>query len=574
MYLSEDAFYKFVNEADKCKILSVDTEGTTNHPYSETWGLSISYRGVSEYFAFYHLEENLPEKWLPVLKQLIESRDFIVMHNAKHDLQSLWNLGIYVNKFYCTMVMAHWIDENIHDKRLESLSKLYGGEPKAMPERMKHVIQTFGYKYIPMYDMRPYGAQDAYITDELFYKLMPEFQGQEFDGELWDDYQEFIRFVIDMERIGVPVDQDLSRREYTKGLGVMKEKRDKLGVNPGSPKDLHKLLIDELKLPVVSRSKKTNAPSFDKAAMEVYDELLEFRNDERAQDILTYRGWQKSTSSNYKPYLDLVGPDGRLRPNFNLHKVKTGRMSCDNPNLQQIPKISDKPWNGQLKKAFCEPEGMTSWEFDYRQLELRLGIHYAAPYYHAKDLQDTLTEVFNDPDRDIFSEIAEQIGMTRDNTKTLVYMLDFGGGINKMKSTFGLSHQAAHALREQFFNNYPGLAWIMNKANARARENGYIKYWSGRRRHFKFKEDMHKAYNSLIQGGGFEIVRKQMTRLRKEGLFNKECHFSLQVHDSVRADIEEGKEHIYKPEIKRVLEDTPPFRVPFETEVKRWATKG
>lgn len=136
-------------------------------------------------------------------------------------------------------------------------------------------------------------------------------------------------------------------------------------------------MIDELKLPVVKRSPKTGAPSFDKEAMTIYDEMLEHRDNPTANLIKQYRGWQKSVTSNYLPYVELLSLDGRLRPNYKLHGTKTGRMSCEKPNLQQIPRVSNKPWNGKMKAAFIPEDDFELWEFDYSQLELRLGTAYA-----------------------------------------------------------------------------------------------------------------------------------------------------------------------------------------------------
>lgn len=575
-YLTPEYFRTFIEAMQRTPHLVIDTEGTINHPFAETWGLSASVNGASEYLAFNHkLGENLPKPWLKLLKDTVIHHPCLVMHNAKHDLRSIRALfgEEYLGKFYCTMMMGHWTNENRFNQGLDSLSQAYGGHPKEMPEAMAAIIKAFGWSFVPVELMRSYADNDSFITEELFYKLLLDFQDEGFDGALWDVEQDFIRLMSKVEDNGVLIDQSLSERELDRGLKIMKELEKALGFNPGSPAQLGKFLLDDLGLPVVKRNKPTakNAqgnPSFDKEAMQVYDELLQQTNDNRAEMVLTYRGWAKTTSSNYKPYLELLGPDGRLHANYKLHGTRTGRMSCEKPNLQQIPKTSEKDWNGHLKDAFIVEQGRTPWEFDYSQLEFRLGAAYGR--------EKRLIDVFNDPNRDIFTEMSKQLGMTRDRTKTLVYTTQFGGGIERIMTVFGMSRMAAKATLENFWRVNNGIARVKNVAAQRCQQEGFVKYWTGRRRHFvRPRDEAHKAFNAVCQGGAFEIVKRRMIALDKAGLNNDECRMDLQVHDSVRFDIENGKEDTYIPEIKRVMEDVKPdFGVKFRVDCKKWGSKG
>jgi DNA polymerase-1 len=344
--------------------------------------------------------------------------------------------------------------------------------------------------------------------------------------------------------------------------------KSNLGLNPSSPNELGHFLLEELSLPIVKKTKKGGKPSFDKEAMKVYDELLQQVNDNRASLILTYRGWQKTTSSNYRPYLEMLDPDGRLRASFKQHGTVTGRLSCEKPNLQQIPRVSENDWNGHLKSAIIVESGRTAWEVDFSQGEFRLGTAYAK--------QRNLIDIFNDSQRDIFEEMAKDLGMTRNNVKTLNYLLQYGGGEGKISSTFGVSHLAAKAIKGNYYKNYPGLAKAANLALLRCRQNGFVKYWTGRRRHLPYlaQDEGHLPFNSVIQGGFFEIVKRQMIRCDEAGLNNEECYMDLQVHDSVRFDIEDGKEGDYLPEIKRIMEDVQPdFGVKFRVDIKKWGEK-
>lgn len=573
---TEEEIYQHLERMRKAPYLTIDTEGELCHPFSETWGFSYSVGGVSEYFPFHHISgDNLDLRYLDMFREVIENHPCLVFHHAKHDLRALRSLGInYRGKFYCTMLMSHMINENLFAQSLNAISIHYGGQPKDMREEMLEIIKRMGWRYVPSWMFKSYAGNDAFITEELFYKLLPEFQAQGFDGELWDIEQDFVWLLADMEDHGILIDTELAAKEYDRGVKVMQDMTKLLGFNPGSTQQLGNFLINELRMPLIRPTKTTKnkppslqKPSFDKIAMEVYDELLQKRDDNRARQILTYRGWQKTTSSNYRPYLELIGDDGRLRCNYKQHGTKTGRLSCEHPNLQQIPKQSPKDWNGQLKRVFITEVGRTAWEFDYSQLELRLGA--------AVGKVDKLLEVFANDSRDVFSEMANELGMERGDTKTLNYTVQFGGGVTRISEVFGVSRPAARAIIDNYYNRFPGLRRATRRAAELVLANGYISYWSGRRRHFwNPREDARKAFNAYCQGGGFEIVKRRMLALKKEGILGPECQLDLQVHDSVRLDIENGKEATYIPEVKRVLEDVQPdFGVKFKVSYNKWGDK-
>ena len=365
------------------------------------------------------------------------------------------------------------------------------------------------------------------------------------DNPVWQHKQDFMRVVIEMERLGIGVDVDLCNRMAEKGLDQMERIKKALNADPGKRGDLEGLLLDELGLPVV---KKTPAgkPSFDKFAMEEYEEILSQRNDKTAQLILAFRGWQKSVSSNYKPYVELLSPDGRLRPNYKLHGTRTGRMSCEKPNLQQIPKEGTKPWNGKMKECFTPAPGYKLVEFDYSQLELRLATAYT------KD--QSLMTVFAEG-RDIFTEMSKDLGMTRQETKGLVYSIQYGAGVRRISNIFDVSNGEARRIISNFYSTYPGFRTMSNACEQIVLSKGSLRLISGRRRHFQYpRDEARKSFNSLIQGGAADLVERAMVRLHKR-VVNDECRMLLQVHDSVIFEIREDKVFEYGPRILAILRD-------------------
>lgn len=586
---SEQDIKDFFTGTEAAPILAVDTETTLEElrdGRGYAMGVSVAYRFpgvgvVSNYFPFRHVGSNLDKTVLAQLKDVLESHPKLVFQNAKFDLVSLATLGIRPAKpqiVYDTLDMAHMINENEPgNKKLDTLAKYYLNDDgkKKNPEFLA-AVKILGWNKIPGYVMHEYAAYDADMTLRLYEYFQKEWEAQEFEP-LWPYEQDFISLLVKMEGRGVRINQALVEGEINRGELRMGEISEQLGLNPSSSKDLSKLLLEELALPIVKytdgsyvdgkkrtqlKPEEERKPSFDKFAMEVYEDMLSKMDDDRASLILEYRGYQKTVSSNYKPYRELLSPDGRLRCNYNVHRAVTGRLSCEKPNLQQIPKVSDKPWNGNLKQAFIAEPGFTLWEADYSQLELRLAAAYAR--------EAELLEVFNSG-RDIFTEMASKSGLSRDKVKTRTYTIQYGGGAKRLSEVFGVTLEEGAEIRDQFFEDYPGFKRMSQNASSLCRRQGYVRLWSGRRRHFANPSaEAHKAFNSVIQGGAAEIVKRTMIRL-SEQVDSDDCRMLLQVHDSVVFEIKNGTEDHYLPLIQKVMEAVEPdFGVHFAVDVHKW----
>jgi DNA polymerase-1 len=392
---------------------------------------------------------------------------------------------------------------------------------------------------------------------------------------LWERELDFMDCLMTMESRGVRIDQAMARREEAIGTGRMIQIIKELGgLKPTSSTDLKKLLIDKIGLPILwEHCTPKGKPSFDKKAMEDYDALLEARGDEfgnTAKLVTEYRGWSKTVSSNYIPYQRLLGPDGRLRPNYWMHGTKTGRLSCREPNLQQIPKESTKRWNGHLKKVFIPKPNYVLLNVDYSQLELRLASAYAK--------QENWLQVFNTVADslgkypDVFTAMSETMGMPRGDCKTITYAKMFGAQAGKIALLIGGDPVAARNFIKQWEEEHDRIVELTETVNAKARARGYIYYWTGRQRHFPYPGEARKAFNSLIQGGGAEIVKSAMLRLFRE-VDNPECQMLLQVHDAVVFEVLESKVDYYEPIIKELMQDVKreiDFRVSFNVESEFW----
>ena len=536
-------------------------------------GVSLAWAGENAiYLPFRH---EMPEdnyditEFRPYLQRIVNTLT-VEYHNSIFDLVSLRTLGIDTTQgqFMDTMLLTHMLNEElITGYGLDSLGKLYLKMGKQKSKMLEQWIDAFGWATVPPKLMSEYARFDAYLSCKIDEDIIPQLIDEGL-SEVWAAKQKFVQVMVTLGLRGIKVDTDLCRRKIAEGEIVMAEIVDKLGgLNPASSKDQYELFINKLGLPPVMKERKGKLEptiSFDKTTMALYDEILEERDDKTASLVVQYRGWQKSISSNYQPYLDLLSPDGRLRANYKLHGTKTGRMSCERPNLQQIPRKGIKPWNGEMKACFIAEDGFALWEFDYAQLELRIGTAYAE--------EKKLIEIFNDRSRDIFSEMAAELSMERQDTKTMNYALAYGAGVRQLSKVFKVSFRRAEEMRENYFEQYPGFRKAAELAAKLAKRDGKVKLWNGRYGH---RVEPHKAFNRIIQGGAAAVVEATMVRLADEGYNTDQCRMLLQVHDSVVFEIRKEIVDDITPGIIKCMEAVPaPFEhISFKVEGKAWPTK-
>ena len=557
--------------------IAVDTEATgLNVASREDQCIGVSIAAVvddtaySHYFPFNHpTGDNCSAEVLNLLKQTLEGDNTLVFVNAQFDILSLETIDIYTDHtdIIDVSAMAHLINENKpYNKGLDSLAQYYlkvDGKVKD-PEIDKE--KKTGWQNTTWQQMWDYAVLDAVLTWRLWDLLRNTRQWQEVEDVVWPHKQELIRVLLSMKRHGVRIDVQLAQQYVQRGEIRMNQIEKELGINPASPKQMKKLLIDDLGLPVVKQSAKTGAPSFDKEAMGTYDLMLEKLENPVAKLIKEFRGWQKAVSASYRPYIDLVDIDGRLRCSYRLHGTATGRLSCAEPNLQQIPKSSDKEWNGKVKECFIPEDGYTLINADFSQLELRLATAYAG--------EEELKTVFNEG-RDIFTEMSKQLDMSRHDTKTLVYSMQYGAGEQRLMNAFGVDKPTAKQIRQNYFNTYPHFRRLNERCTAKVEETGEIRIWSGRVRHFEHRNDAYKAMNSLIQGGGADIVERIMVKCFQE-LEGPECRMLLQVHDSITFEVKESVVPQYIEKIRTLMENVNAitgdvsFDVRFAVEVDNW----
>lgn len=596
--------------------LAVDTETAGKTPELSAFGLRvddgrahaigvsfstrIKGRLVSAYIPFHHrVGTNQPEL-LKKLRYVLRQGRPLIFINVQFDMLSLETIDIRVSEcpFYDIATMANAVREDWpYQKDLDSLYRVYvNGDHAKITEweyarydegKKKPRLKTSldwqkknGWPHTTPEMIWDYACRDTEATFEVWEALMAHPAWQEQPADYWTHKQKLIRVLIEMKRRGIEVNVELAAELEAEGALAKEELLENLGgLNPSSVKDAPQIFLELLNLPVLkmtdggkSKDPEKARPSFTKAVLEEYDQILANRGDDRpeVQWVKAWRGWTTAMGLLLRPYQTLVSPDGRLRTSYTTHVTSTGRLSSRDPNLQQISKEGKDPWNNRIKKCFRAKPGYVLLSADYSQLELRLAVAYA----QEPELQQIFLE-----GRDIFSEMAAELGWERSKTKSFVYATQYGGGDARIAYIFGVSLKQAKILRERFYKRYPRFRKLDMACRAKVQDTKKLRLWSGRVRHFKSSSDSYKAMNALLQGGAADIVERVWVHVM-EHLDNEDCRTLLQVHDALVFEVREDLADEYAVKIEAMMSDVngicdpegtePLFPVKFAVDVTRW----
>jgi DNA polymerase-1 len=561
-------------------VIAVDTETHWTKEWHERILIGLSTyckwgeKSLTCYFPYRHGHDNkLFSKYnnldggtlQTVVEAIKANSSTLLFHNAKFDLTVFKHEGLELdNHFYCTMLMSHMIDENT-DHGLGQLCKLLKIDPEAKDtqEALKSLgNQLGGWHKIPPEVMEMYACNDARLTYKLWRKLMPAFKEQELD-KIWPTEEEFCRLLVQMEWEGIGIDVQLGKELSAQAELTMIEIEKNLGFNPMKVEPLvNKIKELGFKFPELGKPTKT----FPEGRPLLPEKILQRMKHPVVERVLEYRGLVKRKSTWFDGLVSFCDPTGRVHPNFKQHGTETSRLSCSQPNMHQLPRnIEEAP----VKKMLQARPGYQLWEFDYSQIEFRL----AAVYAGERSILDAYKV-----GSDFHNLTANTLGVPRHDGKTINFTILYGGGSGKLAEAFGFTLEQGRQILDAFNKAYPKLAQVRNEAMLAAQRRGYIKLWTGRRRHFQHHWECKDAFNSLIQGGAAEIVKRGMVEVdRTRDGYNRSFDTSIlvsQVHDAVWYELlnEAYAYDVYR--IKLALEwpsRDPEFLIPFPTEHKRLA---
>jgi len=423
-----------------------------------------------------------------------------------------------------------------------------------------------------------YAAEDADLTLQMKPVLEKMLSENELTG-LYEDIEEpLIRVLCDLEYEGIRIDAHFLQ-DYSKELEkIILQKEQEIYKNAGvhfnisSPKQVGEVLFDRLKIPYKWRKTATGQYSTD------VEKLNELAGEHIVIDtILEYRKYTKLKSTYVDALPEMINPrTGRVHSNFNQARAATGRLSSENPNLQNIP-IKDEAGR-EIRKAFIpRDENHVILSADYSQIELRIiaeishDVSMMEAFIAGKDFhRATAAKVYGVP----YDEVTDT---QRRNAKTVNFSITYGAGATNLSRQLGISRKEATELIQSYFREFSGLKTYMDNIVKSAREHGYVKTLLGRRRNLRDINSRNAltasnaermAVNTPIQGTAADMIKMAMIEIHRT--FNERKLASkmvLQVHDELVFDV-------YKPELEEVraiIEDKMKnaiagFKVPMQVE--------
>ena len=418
---------------------------------------------------------------------------------------------------------------------------------------------------------------DAGQLASLFETMKAEITARGEDP-LYDEIEfPLAQVLADMTRLGVLVDRAgieefgaVMRAKLDEALARIRQQVDDPDFNPNSPKQLGEMLFDKLGLP---HGKKTQTGWATDAAT-----LEKLREDSPlVEDILEYRTYQKLNSTYVEGLLKVIGPDGRIHSTFNQTEARTGRLSSDNPNLQNIPIRTEL--GSRLRAYFVARPGWVLVDADYSQIELRILAHITGDE-HMQEAFRSGADIHRSTAAKIYGLPLEAITpRLRSSAKAINFGIMYGKGAFSLSKDIGVTVKEADAFLRQYLDTFPKVSGYMEKTIADAKANGYVSTLFGRRRalpelsssNFNVRSSGERmARNTPIQGTAADVIKLAMVRvwrrLRDEGM---ESRLILTVHDELIVEAPEQEADKAARILKEEMEGCVHYAVPLETEVGR-----
>ena len=421
---------------------------------------------------------------------------------------------------------------------------------------------------------------DAGRLADLFCKMKAEITACGEDS-LYNEIEfPLAQVLADMTRTGVLVDKDgieqfgvKLRTELEQVLTRIHMETGSASFNPNSPKQLGEMLFDTMGLP---HGKKTQRGWSTDA-----ETLESLRDYPLVEDILQYRAYQKLNSTYVEGLLKVIGEDGRIHSTFNQTEARTGRLSSDNPNLQNIPIRTEL--GSQLRAYFIAKPGCVLVDADYSQIELRILAHITGDehmqqaFLNGEDIhRSTAAKIYGIPQEEVTSRL-------RSSAKAINFGIMYGKGAFSLGKDLGISVKEADTFLKTYLNTFPKVDGYMQNCIEHAKEKGYVETLFGRRRplpelassNFQVRSSGERmARNTPIQGTAADIIKLAMVhvwqRLRDEKL---QARLLLQVHDELIVEAPENEVEQVKRILKEEMEQVVSYSVPLTAEVgtgKTW----
>ena len=562
-----------------------DTETTNIDVYSaELVGVSFAIKAHEAWYLSMPANHEECQKKLELLRPLFEDESILkIGQNLKYDISMLAQYGINVRgKLFDTM-LAHYLIEPEQRHNMDYLAEVYlnyftipiedligkGRQQKTMRE-------------VPVEQVKEYAAEDADITLQLYEKLLPLLKDNGVEKLFYEIEMPLVPVLSRMEANGVKIDtQNLQQisEEFGGEIHKVEEEIYELAGTPfniASPKQLGEILFE--KLHVDEKAKKTKTGQY-ATGEEVLQKLL--HKHPIVQKILDYRSFTKLKSTYLDALPALVNPkDGLIHTSYNQAVTATGRLSSNNPNLQNIPVRTEQ--GREIRRAFVpRSEQYTLLAADYSQIELRIIAHLSqdpamvADFNLGHDIHAaTAAKVFHVPMEAVTKE-------QRSRAKAVNFGIIYGMSAFGLAERMELSRSEAANIIKKYFEEYAGIKEYMNRSIALAKERGYAETILGRRRYLRdingsnsvvrgFAE--RNAINAPIQGSSADMIKIAMIGIHEElQRLKMQSKMILQVHDELVFDAHLDELSDLKALVRDKMVNAMPLSVPVIVEMNTGA---
>jgi DNA polymerase-1 len=584
--LTEDRLRTWLERLAQADIAALDTETTSLDPQSaKVVGISLSVEaGEAAYLPLAHAYPGAPaqlafDATLALLKPWLEDATRPKLgQNAKYDMHVLANHGIRLRGLQHDTLLESYVLESHKPHDMDSLALRHLGLTTITYEQVAGKgASQIGFDQVSVERATEYSAEDADVTLQLHQAMHPRIAQ---DEKLSFVYRQIempvLEVLFEMERTGVLLDTGLleahSRELGRRMLDVELQAKEVAGqpFNLNSPKQIQEILFDKLKLPI-SRKTPSGQPSTDE------DVLQELALDYPLPKlILDYRTLSKLKSTYTDKLPQMVHPrTGRVHTNYAQAVAVTGRLSSNEPNLQNIPIRTAE--GRRIREAFVAPAGHSIVSADYSQIELRIMAHLSqdenllAAFQSGEDVhRRTASEIFGLAAGDVTSE-------QRRYAKTINFGLIYGMSAFGLARQLGIERGAAQQYMERYFLRYPRVKAYMDSARKSAREQGYVETVFGRRLYItdirasnmqRRNAAERAAINAPMQGTAADLIKLAMITVHAWLAARQPAtRLILQVHDELVFEVPDGEVESLRRALPGLMAGVAQLAVPLVVDI-------
>ncbi|MFM2226804.1 MAG: hypothetical protein RL664_147 [Bacteroidota bacterium] len=583
MATSEQEFQTLISELQRATTFSFDTETSDLEPHSAYLvGLSFSTKAHTGWYVPISSNFEKAKKQLEIFNEVFsDSSKTLVAQNYKFDFKMMKKYGMKIqNKIFDTM-LAHYVINADGKHGMDALSESY---LNYKPVSIESLIGPKGKNqnsmaHLPAESIKDYAAEDADVTLQLAEIFQPELEKQGTTSVLENIETPLIEVLANMEWEGIRVDKEFLNAysvELGKELDIIEEKITELAgekFNLDSPKQLGVILFEKLKITTEMKKTKTGQYSTGEDVLQRY-----LHNHEIVPLILDYRELRKLKSTYIDTLPNMINTiTGRVHTNFMQAVAATGRLSSNQPNLQNIPIRTSR--GKEIRKAFvARDENHVLVSADYSQVELRIiaalsgDKNMIEAFQQGEDIHKaTASKVFNVP----LDEVTKDM---RSKAKAVNFGIIYGQGPFGLAQQLGISRTEAKNIIEAYYTQFAALKTYQHQSVENCRSRGFVETVLGRRR---FLPDINSsnaisrsfaernAVNAPIQGSAADVIKVAMVKIQSAlKNANLKTRMVLQVHDELLFDTpKEEIEQVFAL-VKHEMENAVKLEVPLDVEIQ------